>query len=251
MRPRERQLQIIDLVRHNGKLGVDELAAQFAVSAETIRRDLTFLAADGKIRKVHGSAIPLRDFGEDAFAQRMQSNADAKRMIANKTRQLVAPGDTVFIDTGSTTLALAEMLAKIDDLTVITNSTEIARAISTANRSAQMFLLGGAYNADNRQTCGAIALNQLDGFHASIALLAVAAISGEAGVMNYSFDEASIASAMIARADRVVILADASKFDRVAPFVVASFEQIDTLVCDEAPVDLLAQRLNQAGVTVI
>ena len=69
--------------------------------------------------------------------------------------------------------------------------------------------------------------------------------------MDYSFDEASIASAMIARADRVVILADASKFDRVAPFVVASFEQIDTLVCDETPVDLLAQRLKQAGVAVI
>ena len=172
-------------------------------------------------------------------------------MIASKARQLVAPGDTVFIDTGSTTLAMAEMLATIDDLTVITNSTEIARTISTANSSAQMFLLGGAYNVDNRQTCGAIALNQLEGFHASIALLAVAALSGEAGVMDYSFDEASIASAMIARANRVVILADASKFDRVAPFVVASFQQIDTLVCDETPVDLLAQRLNQAGVTVI
>jgi DeoR family glycerol-3-phosphate regulon repressor len=251
MRPRERQLQIIDLVRHHGKLGVAQLAARFAVSAETIRRDLTYLAADGKIRKVHGSAIPLRDFGEGAFAQRMQLNAEAKRKIASKASQLIAPGDTVFIDTGSTTLAMAELLATIDGLTLVTNSTEIARTVSTANSSAQIFLLGGAYNADNRQTCGAIALHQLDGFHASIALLAVATVSAQAGAMDYSFDEASIASAMIARADRVVILADASKFDRVAPFVVASFEQIDTLVCDETPVNLLAQRLEQAGVTVI
>ena len=251
MRPRERQLKIIDLVRHHGKLGVDQLAARFAVSAETIRRDLTLLAAHGKLRKIHGSAIPLRDFGEGAFAQRMQSNAEAKRTIASKARQLVEPGDTVFIDTGSTTLAMAETLTGVDGLTVVTNSTEIARTVGNANSSAQMFLLGGAYNVDNRQTCGAIALNQLDGFHANIALLAVAAVSGDAGVMNYSFDEASIASAMIARSDRVVVLADASKFDRVAPFVVASFEQIDTLVCDEMPTDLLAQRLNQAGVVVV
>ena len=251
MRPRERQLKIIDLVHHHGKLGVDQLAERFTVSAETIRRDLTFLAAQGKLTKVHGSAIPLRDFGEGAFAQRMQSNAEAKRVIASKARQLVAPGDTVFIDTGSTTLTMAAQLATIDDLTVITNSTEIARTIGTANSNAKMFLLGGTYNADNRQTCGAIALNQLGSFHASIALLAVAALSGEAGVMDYSFDEASIASAMIASSDRVVILADASKFDRVAPFVVASFEQIDTLVCDEVPVDLLAHQLEQAGVAVI
>lgn len=251
MRPRDRQLQIIDLVHSHGKLGVDQLAARFGVSAETIRRDLTFLAAGGKIRKVHGGAIALRDFGEGAFAQRMQSNTEAKRMIARKARSLLSAGDTVFIDTGSTTLAMAETLATIDDLTIITNSTAIAQAVSAANSSVQMFLLGGAYNEDNRQTCGPIALNQLGGFHASMALLTVAAVSSEAAVMDYSFDEASIASAMIARSERVVILADASKFDRVAPFVVASFEQIDTLVCDQAPDGLLAQRLEQAGVTVI
>jgi DeoR/GlpR family transcriptional regulator of sugar metabolism len=69
--------------------------------------------------------------------------------------------------------------------------------------------------------------------------------------MDYSFDEASIASTMIAHSDRVAILADASKFDRVAPFVVASFAQIDSLVCDRAPVNRLARQLDQAGVTVV
>lgn len=251
MRPRDRQQQIIDLVQLKGQLGVDQLADRFAVSVETIRRDLTLLAADGKIRKVHGGAIPLREFGEGAFAQRMQSNAAAKRLIARKARQLVSPGDTVFIDTGSTTLAMAETLATVDDLTIITNSTAIARTASSANSSARVFLLGGAYNEDNRQTCGAIAIAQLGGFHANLALLTVAAIASEAGVMDYSFDEASIGSAMIAHSDRVAILADASKFDRVAPFVVASFAQIDTLVCDTAPAGQLAQRLDQAGVTVI
>jgi DeoR family glycerol-3-phosphate regulon repressor len=251
MRPRDRQLQIIDLVRSNGKMTVEQLAQGFAISAETIRRDLTFLAANGKIRKIHGGAMPLRNFGEGAFAQRMQSNARAKRTIADKARQLVAPGDTVFIDTGSTTLVMAEALATIDDLTVITNSTAIAEVVSAANLSTRMYLLGGWYNEDNRQTCGAMALNQLDGFHANLALLTVGAVAADAGAMDYSDDEAAIASAMIARADRVAILADASKFDRVAPFVVASFEQIDTLVCDRAPPRDLAQRLEQAGVTVI
>lgn len=251
MRPRERQQQIIDLVHSHGKVSVQQLATKFAASAETIRRDLTLLAADDKIRKVHGGAIPSREFGEGAFAQRMQANVEAKRLIAAKAKPLISPGDTIFIDTGSTTLAMAEVLATIDNLTVITNSTAIARTVSAANDSVQMFLLGGEYNGDNRQTHGAIALNQLGGFHASLALLTVAAVAGEPGVMDFSFDEASLASAMLERSDRVVILADASKFDRVAPFVVASFEQIDTLVCDQAPAGLLAHRLEQAGVAVL
>ena len=248
MRPRDRQLQIIDLVRSLGKVTVDQLMQKFAMSAETIRRDLTFLAADGKIRKVHGGAIPLRDFGEGAFAQRMQLHAEAKRKVAQKARPLASSGDTIMIDTGSTTLAMAEALTTIDELTIITNSTSIARVISSANRSARMYLLGGSYNEDNRQTCGVIALNQLQGFHGDLAILSVGAISADAGVMDYNFDEASIASAMIAQADRVVVLADASKFDRVAPFVVASFERIDMLVCDRCGICLTS--CNQDAIVV-
>ncbi len=251
MRPRDRQLRIIDLVRTRGEVSVDELAQKFSSSAETIRRDLTLLSANGKIKKIHGGAVALRDFGEGAFAQRMQQNAGAKRLIADKARHLVSPGDSLFIDTGSTTLIMAETLASIDELTVVTNSTAIARVIGSANETTRIYLLGGSYNEDNRQTCGAMALNQIDGFHGNLAIVTVGAVSANAGVMDYSFDEAAIASAMIARSDRLIILADSSKFDRVAPFVVASFEQIDVLVSDRAPQGVLAERLNQAAVEVL
>ena len=251
MRPRDRQLRIIDLVRTQGKVSVDELVQEFSSSAETIRRDLTLLSANGKIKKIHGGALPLRDFGEGPFAQRMLQNAEAKRLIADKARQLVSPGDSLFIDTGSTTLVMAETLMTINELTVITNSTAIARVIGSANETARVYLLGGSYNEDNRQTCGAMALNQLNGFHCNLAILTVGAISADAGVMDYSFDEAAIASAMVAHTDRVIILVDASKFDRVAPFVVAPFDRIDVLVSDEMPQGLLAERLKQACVEVI
>jgi DeoR family glycerol-3-phosphate regulon repressor len=251
MRPRDRQLRIIDLVRTQGKVSVDELVREFSSSAETIRRDLTMLSANGKIKKIHGGALPLRDFGEGAFAQRMLQNAEAKRLIADKARQLVSPGDSLFIDTGSTTLVMAEALATIDELTVTTNSTAIARIIGSANETTRIYLLGGSYNEDNRQTCGAMALNQLDGFHGNLAIVTVGAVSANGGVMDYSFDEMTIASAMISRSERVVILADASKFDRVAPFVVASFEQIDVLVSDRKPQGELAERLSQTAVEVL
>ena len=251
MRPQQRQRQIIDLVHSEGKVSVERLAREFAISAETIRRDLTSLAAGGKIRKIHGGAMPLRLLGEDAFAKRMQANVEAKRQIAGKARQLLSPGATIFIDTGSTTVVMAETLATTDDLTIITNSTSIAHIAGSTNESNRVYLLGGAYNEDNRQTCGSVALEQLQGFHADLALLTVGAIGADNGVMDYNFDEAGIARAMISLAERVIVLADASKFDRSAPFVVASFERIDTLVCDRPPAGMLAQRLEQAGVAVL
>jgi DeoR family glycerol-3-phosphate regulon repressor len=111
-------------------------------------------------------------------------------------------------------------------------------------------LLGGAYNEDNRQTCGAMAISQLDGFHGDLSIITVGTIAAGVGVMDYNAAEAEIAGAMIARSDRTVILADASKFDRVAPFVVASFDEIDNLVCDRVQTGALAASLEQAGVKV-
>jgi DeoR/GlpR family transcriptional regulator of sugar metabolism len=251
MRPLDRQSRIIDTVRARGKASVDELAEMFGASVETIRRDLTALARKGQLEKIHGGAIPRRTPGEGPFEQRMQQNGLAKRHIAQKLRKLVSPGDTLLIDTGSTTLVVAEELAAIDDLTIVTNSTAIARAIATGNRTASIFLLGGNYIEDNRQTCGIMALEQLNQFHGNLAILTVAAVDAEAGLMDYSFDEAQMARAMLGRADRVIALADSSKFGQVAPFVVAGFEQVDVLVCEQPPTGSLARRLQDARVEVI
>jgi DeoR family glycerol-3-phosphate regulon repressor len=251
MRPHDRQSRITDMVHSQGKVSVDQLVEAFHTSAETIRRDLTFLAANGKIQKIHGGAIPLRNFGEGPFAQRMQSNGQAKRLIAQQVRKLVSPGDSLFIDTGSTTLVIAEELAAIDDLIVITNSAEIARVITSANKTVQMFLVGGNYNGDNRQTCGTMAVDQLGNFHGNIAMLTAGAISAGAGVMDFSHDEAQIASAMIEHSDKVLLMVDSSKFDRVAPFAVTSFDRIDTLVSDQAPGGALADALDVAQVEIV
>ena len=251
MRPIERQSRIIDTVRARGKAAVDELAEMFGTSVETIRRDLTTLARKGQLQKIHGGAIPPRSLGEGLFEQRMQRNGLAKRHIAQKLRELVSPGDTLLVDTGSTTLIVAEELAAVDDLTIVTNSTSIAKVIAAGNKTASIFLLGGNYIEDNRQTCGIIAQEQLNQFHGNFAILTVAAVDGNAGLMDYSFEEAQMARAMLRRADRGIALADSSKFGQVAPFVVAGFEEIDALVCEQAPGKDLASHLQNARVTVV
>ena len=230
---------------------VDQLATMFDASPETIRRDLTRLSADGKIEKIHGSAIVPRFRGEGPFQQRMLLNGPAKRYIAKLARQLVSAGDTVFIDTGSTTLAFAENLGIIDDLTVITNSTAIAKTIKTSNVNTEMFLLGGSYNEDNQQTCGVMAINQLAEFHGNLAILAVGAIDARSAVTDYSCDEAQLAKAMLQRAERTILLVDSSKFDKSAAFTVSNFDQINTMVCDQAPTGALAEALSRANIEVV
>lgn len=250
MRPQERQAQIIDTVRIHGKAKVEELAKMFSTSVETIRRDLVTLDRRGKIEKVHGGAIPPRFVSESPFRERMQTNGLAKRQLARKALGLVIPGETLMIDTGSTTLVFAEELAQIDDLTVITNSTAIARVVASGNASAQVILLGGNYREDNRQTCGIMAVEQLNRFNANKAILTVGAINADNGVMDYDLEEALMGRAMLRQARLGVVLADSSKFGVSAPHIVAPLDGIGALVCERPPAAALASALKEARVEV-
>lgn len=251
MRPRERQAAIADIVRGHGRVTVDALVSRFGASAETIRRDLTVLADKGVIHKVHGGAVAPHGTGEDPFQQRMGHNVAAKRHIAKLARALVEPGDTLFIDTGTTTLMFAEELDGIEGLTVITNSVEIAKVISEREEAADLFLVGGAYNADNRQTVGLMALRQIESFRGSRAMITIGTMDAASGAMDYNIEEAQVARAMIENSRSAVVLADSSKFDRIAPFSVGSLDRFDALVCEREPGEALRRALDEAGVEVL
>jgi DeoR family glycerol-3-phosphate regulon repressor len=252
MRPQERQLKIIDILRRTGHASVDELVAEFNSSAETIRRDLSALAHSGKIQKVHGGALlPSNQQGEGPFQQRMAENIAAKRMIAEKARNLIAAGDTLLIDTGSTTLIFAEEIASIKDLTVITNSAEIAKIIAAAKNNSKVFLLGGEYNSDNRQTLGAMLTAQLEQFHVQHAILTVGSLNAQVGAADFNVEEAVVARAMLQRAKNSILLVDSSKFNHAGLFVVAKLDQFDQLVCEVEPDQALKTALEEADVELI
>ena len=251
MRPLVRQTQITDVVRQEGRVSVEALVARFDISPETIRRDLGVLSKAGKIHKVHGGAMPPRLFGEGLLKQRVLENVAAKRYIAQKARLLLAPGETLFIDTGSTTLTFAEELSGVDDLTVITNSTEIAATIAAGNDTSRVFLLGGEYHADNRETCGLMAIDQISAFCANHVVLTIGGMDAEAGIMDFNFAEAQIARAMIKQAESAVVLADSTKFNRIASFSVGAFDRFDYLVCETPPSGPLADMLLRKNVKIL
>lgn len=232
MKPHERQHQIDLTVRREGEVSVDMLATRFDVSTETIRRDLSLLAESGRVQKVHGGARRPRLITEGSFEVRQGTAIEAKARIGRRLAEVVEPGETLFIDTGSTTLAAAEALAAIPDLTIITNSCRLAERIARLGPATAIHLLGGRYGADNAQTTGPAAIEHLQTFRADRAILTVAALDAEQGAMDASLDEAQIARAMIRHARQVTILADAGKFGRHAAHAVCAAEDIDLVISD-------------------
>jgi DeoR/GlpR family transcriptional regulator of sugar metabolism len=250
VRPDDRRERIVDLVRARRRVSVDALAESLDISRETIRRDLTELAGRRLVRKVHGGATLPDLQGEGAFSVRMGERAAEKRAIARRAAELFSPGDTLLVDTGTTTLAFAEELARRQSLTVITNSLGIAQIMGRSGNGHAIYLLGGAFSADASETLGPLAIEQIGAFHAAHAVLTVGAINA-AGLLDFNLDEAQIARAMLRQARLVTVLADDSKFDQHALFPIAPLAKVDRLVSNAAPGAELAEALREAGVALI
>jgi DeoR family glycerol-3-phosphate regulon repressor len=254
LKPSERHNEIVRLVHRAAQITVDELAAKLDVSRETIRRDLAQLDALGRLRKFHGGARAQSTAGaepsiEGPFTLRMGENIAAKRLIAHRAASLVAPGDSVFIDTGTTTLLLAEALVDAPSLVVITNSWRIA-ATMAANGNHEVFLIGGAYGADAGETLGQFALEQIRKFRARHAFLGIGAIDKSAA-MDFDARESEIAHAMIDRVESVTVLADSSKSGKRGIFEIARWEDIDRLVSDQRPPLELEHAIEAAGTEIV
>jgi DeoR family glycerol-3-phosphate regulon repressor len=245
--PVQRRRAIAATIRGSGRVSVEQLARSFAVSAETIRRDLAALDRAGLVEKTHGGATVPRITLEGSLAQRIVLNAEAKRDIAARLAAVVEAGDTVFMDTGSTTLACAEALTEVPGLTVITNSVDIARRLGA---TARVHLLGGQYVPLNGQTVGAATVREVARFRARRAVLTVTAIDAAHGAMDADAAECEVARAMLDAARECIVVADSSKFGREAAHVVCPLHRIDLLVSEAEPPAPLRDVLAATGVRV-
>jgi len=251
MKVQRRHRKLVEIIRENESASVEELAGHLSASRETIRRDLTKLSKMGKIQKVHGGAVMPSIYSEGTFQQRMSLNAGAKMRIAAAAARLFHPGETLFVNTGSTALYFAEELGKNSGLTVVTNSTEVAKTVSVNGAQNETILLGGSYVSGNRQTLGPMVTAQVAAIRAHHTVLAIGALDSRTGVMEFNHNEAQLALAMIEQSKCVTILADSSKFSGLASFAVCGLQRIDRLVCDAPPPENIAAVLAKAGGEVI
>ncbi|WP_372019986.1 DeoR/GlpR family DNA-binding transcription regulator [Tistrella mobilis] len=239
----ERHQRIRALVATLGRVATDRIAADLGVSRETVRRDLVELEARGALRRVHGGVLAPRPAAEPPLAERSRIRLREKQAIARAAALKIEPGQTLFLDAGSTVSELAAVLATLTGLTIVTNSFEVAGRIAMAGadtRGLEVIQLGGRVVPGAGATLGAATIAEALRHHADWALLSPVAVDAGAGATSHDHDEAELARAMTARADRVAILADHAKIGQRSRVGYCPAERIDLLVTDARARDLPA-----------
>jgi DeoR family fructose operon transcriptional repressor len=243
----ERQEHILRAARSVGRVEVAELAAELDVAPETIRKDLTALERVGVVRRVHGGAIPVERLGfEPAVAARDVVLTAEKERIAKAAIAELPDEGAVLIDAGTTTARLADHMPTDRELTVVTNSLQLAGKLA-AFPALNVLLLGGRVRSRTLASVDAWALSALAGVYVDLALLATNGVSVERGLTTPDPAEAAIKTAMIGASRRVVLLADHSKVghDHFAHF--GDLDAVDLLITDTGLDERTAAELADAG----
>lgn len=241
----KRDAEILRIVREDGTSSIASLARRLGVSQESIRRDVRPLTQSQQLIKVHGAVTLPYYRGEAPFEKRIRENAPAKRAIARAAARKVSDGDSVMLDTGTTTSLVARELLERNNLTVVTNSSDIARTLAMANDNT-VYMAGGKLRGDNGAAFGAQAVEFINSFSVRWSFISIGAIDEQAGAMDYDLEEAQIARAVLARGETSYIVADCSKFERRALVQVCDFAGFDGLVTDGEPPRQIATALAEA-----
>lgn len=228
--PEQRQDLIRTILQENGRVVCAELAARIKVSEHTIRRDLHELSKEGICKKVYGGAVlQLPDAGN--FFSREQKNPAKKDIIAQKAATLIKPGGCIFIDTGTTNLALAKALPADLNVTIVTNSPVIAAEL-LRHPLCDVIMTGGQLQRGCGGAVGATAASQIQGIIFDQAFIGGCAMDPEMGLTGFDFADCEFKKTVIAQSNQTLVALTTDKIPGVARFVVAKSREIDVLVVE-------------------
>lgn len=231
---------LLERLQSRGWVDIQELCGLLSVSEATVRRDLAELERRGLLLRTHGGALAPRQITQEyPNADRLMINAAEKARIGKRAADMVKSGDAVFLDAGTTTLAVCRHLADRKDLTFITNGTDIMATLAAAG-VPRLHVTAGEYHDFNHSLTGALAPESIRRFNVDLLFLSVSAVDlarGHIAISNPSLAEGQ--RAMIEIAQKVVVVADHSKFTRSALSVIAPLEAVDLIVTDTATRDVI------------
>lgn len=246
-----RRGKILEWIQEEGSARVRALAEAFSVSEVTVRQDLERLENDGHVVREHGGAY-LKSVPQQVRAMALHHlvNMDAKQRIGRAAAALVGDGETVILDSGSTTTEVAANLIGLERLTVITNALNIALMLG-ALPSCEVHMPGGHFKAPTLSLSGERSADYFQGLFAQKLFLATAAVSLDAGLTFPALSDISVKRAMIASAERVHLVADSSKIGMRSFSALGEIGLIHTLITDSGIKDADHQAFTDAGVEVI
>lgn len=249
----ERHQAIAALVSTQGRVSVSEIAGTFAVTTETVRRDLAHLERAGLLRRVHGGAVPTAALvgAEAGLADRDSRNAEQKDRIARAALDLLpGSGGSLLLDAGTTTARLAQLLPTDRRLLVVTHAVPLAARLAGVPGIA-LHLLGGQVRGTTQAAVGPDTVRALADLRADVAFLGTNALRLGFGLSTPNADEAAVKRAVVAAGRQVVVLADASKIGREHLHRFAPLDAVDVLVTDDGIAPDTARALEDGGVEVV
>ena len=251
MNSKSRRESIAECLRREGEVSITALAVQYGTSEMTIRRDLDLFVADGVARRTRGGAISVqtRSF-EPPILKRSAHMADAKKRIGVAAASLLRENESVVLDVGTTTHAMARAIRDDLSITVITSSLLIATELSLRSR-VRTLVTGGELRHGEMSLIGSRAEASYHDLNCDTMFLGVAGVSDTKGLTEYNVDDAQVKRAAIACAQRIVVLADASKIGQVALVTVAPMRVVDLLITDASPHDDVIKRIRDEGIDVL
>lgn len=248
----QRRAATLGMLTRERAVSVENLAAHLNVSLSTIRRDLDELERQGIARRVHGGAILLDDDAADAPekppAMREVERHAEKHQIACRAVKLVEPGSTVLLSGGTTTAALAPLLAQVPDISVVTNSLAVAMRLSEVE--VDVVVLGGMLRRPELSLLGTLVGVGLEELHLDHAIMGVYGIDPRSGLLGASAQECATDRLVARSAERLTVLADASKFTRRSPHRIAGLAAVSELVTSSEASAEHVQTLRDEGLVV-
>jgi DeoR/GlpR family transcriptional regulator of sugar metabolism len=247
----QRREKIMELLREDGSAKVFNLAKLFKVTEVTIRQDLEKMEKDGLIIREHGGAY-LKNIKDQVqtFSLTHQENLDKKALIAQKCLEFIEPGDTIILDSGSTTTEVAKGLKGRKNLTVITNALNIALILG-AEPGIEVVVTGGEFKPPTLSLTGQKAADFFKGLHAQKLFLATAGISLKAGLTYPSISDLVVKKAMIDAAETTYLVADSTKMGKAAFASLGALSLIDYIITDPGIQDKHKQLLKDNEIELI
>jgi DeoR family glycerol-3-phosphate regulon repressor len=236
------------MLKAEGRVAVMELVERLQVSDETIRRDLKELEALGLARRIHGGAITPRHDQEEPLLEREKFNMREKARIAQLASRLVSDGMTLFLDTGTTTLALARRLTA-RQLQVTTNSLDIALVLR--DKDVRVEMTPGTLRANDNALIGIETLDYTRRRFYDVAFMGIGACTLAQGWMDYAQEESALRRVLLEQAREPVLLADHSKFGRQAYMRTFALDEVKWVVSDRAPPPPLREAFDAGGVHLV
>ncbi|MEI5679620.1 MULTISPECIES: DeoR/GlpR family DNA-binding transcription regulator [unclassified Mesorhizobium] len=245
-----RHSEIIQLAKDSGRVLVDDLAAHFGVTPQTIRKDLNDLCEQRLLSRIHGGALFPSGIENMEYEARRKIAAEEKDAIGRAAAKLIPDNASLFINIGTTTEAVSQALLDHSGLMVITNNINVANRMRVFPE-IEVVIAGGVVRGSDGGVVGEAAVDFIKQFKVDYAVIGASAIDHDGALLDFDFREVKVAQAIIANARHVILVADATKFERTAPVRIGHLSQVDSFITDRCDIETVRAICEESEVQLI